>query len=238
MNSLNSIPRTSYQDLDELFKDWRRCLSSDPDFSERPFIKDGIVNPVCFKKQKTKVLFISNESNIDKYDLNDDDDDIRENFKDYSKNQHDEWGGKLRERVSCLYQVITDDYSKKPYEVSECFAFMNLNKTGGGNTIDNRIVLFCERYGKWIQSEIDMIHPDLIVWLGCNTFDNKSIRQNCGLIATKGRYTINDIPVIRMWHTSSHCPGERLGLFKENQIIDKLAFKLSTELKAVRELSL
>ena len=220
------------QQLDSLFDKWKQDIYQDEFLKGRPFIKDGIMDDIIYSEQNVKVLFISNESNIDGYfDLNTDYD-VRTDFCDYANNRHDYWQGKLRERVSSLYQVILNDYSKPTYEYAKSFAFINLNKTGGGSQIDNRIYYFCKRYGEYIRKEIRIIDPDLIVWLGCNTFDNGFIREDCiGIKKNGGIYYFEEIPVIRMCHTSySRIRGERLNVF-DNAIVDRMANRLNREIK-------
>lgn len=143
--------------------------------------------------------------------------------------------GKMRERACCLYQVVVSDFSNKktPYKVAKNFAFINLNKTGGGSNIDDRIFMFCDEFNDELKNEIDIIGPDIIVWLGCNTFDNTKIRRNLCIIEKKGKFYYNNIPVIRMWHTSYYRSNyERLCKF-DNIIIDKLSKKLHDELNAI-----
>ena len=145
--------------LESLFDKWKQDIDKNDLFNERPFIKDGIIDDSVFSAQKVKTLFISNESNIDGYfDLNEEYD-IRTDFKDYAEKKYDCWQGKLRERVSSLYQVIVNDFSTPPYEYAKSFAFINLNKTGGGNQIDNRIQYFCKQYGEYIRKEIAKSFP-------------------------------------------------------------------------------
>ena len=228
MTKMNKAP------LDSLFEEWKQQICKDEVLRARPFIKDGIIDDTVYNKQKIKTLFVSNESNIDGYfDLNTDYD-IRTDFKIYAKTGCDNWRGKLRERVSCLYQVVVNSYNNSPCEYAKSFAFINLNKTGGGNQIDNRIQYFCERYKEYIRKEIELIHPNLIVWLGCNTFDNDFIRESCvGIIKSGDTFYYNETPVIRMCHTSySHIKGERLNAF-DNVIVDRMAYRLNREIGGV-----
>lgn len=242
------------KELNNLFEKWEQQVKEANNDYNDTFIRDGIVDLKTFDEQDKKVLFISNEANIEgskssekvyyKFGENSD---IRGEFTDYKTKKIDSYPdpndknkevmsrGRMRERVCCLYQVIINDFSKKdtPYELADEFAFMNLNKTGGAANIDNRIVSFCEEFNEEIKREIDIIHPDLIVWLGCNTLDNKIIRKCIGVDYSKGKYFYKKIPVIRMWHTSyyrSKC--DKLGIF-DNEIVDKLAYKLSKELESI-----
>ncbi len=221
------------EELDKLFVQWNQKRMDSVNFETYNdiFIKDGIVDYDIFKKQDIKVLFISNEANIGT-DFNSKDSDIRYDFKVYNKRQKDEYAGKIRERVCCLYQVVINDFSNKdaPYRVAKNFAFMNLNKTGGGSTINDRISTFCDEFKDEIKKEIDIICPDIIIWLGCNTFDNDKIRVAVGIEKHKGQYYYNNTPVIRMWHTSYYqSKREELGIFN-NKITDKLSKKLYDEL--------
>ena len=220
--------------LEALFDEWKREIRADEALKGRPFIKDGIIDGKVFIEQKVKTLFISNESNIDGHFDLDVEYDIRTDFKDYAETGYDCWKGKLRERVSCLYQVIANDYSIPPCKYAKSFAFINLNKTGGGRQIDNRIQYFCKQYAKYIREEIGIIHPDLIVWLGCNTFDNAFIREDCLGIKKNGKvFCFGKVPVIRMCHTSySRIQGERLNVF-DNAIVDRMAYRLNMEIKAL-----
>ena len=61
------------QQLDSLFDKWKQDIYQDEFLKGRPFIKDGIMDDIIYSEQNVKVLFISNESNIDGYfDLNTD----------------------------------------------------------------------------------------------------------------------------------------------------------------------
>lgn len=218
--------------MDALFKAWEVIVHKAQ--KDRPFIKDGIIDPVSFAKQKVRVLFISNESNVDgcfdpnvSYDL-------RTDFKAYAETGSDDWKGKLRERIASLYQVVTGDYSQSPEAYAKAFAFMNLNKTGGGSRIDNRLLDFCTANAGYIREEIRLIRPDLIVWLGCNTFDNRQIREEVVGIRKAGTgYRFDSIPVIRMCHTSyTRIRGNRLGKF-DNAITDRMAYRLREEYQKI-----
>ena len=221
--------------LEPLFDEWKQNVFADKELKERPFIKDGIIDETVFGEQKTKTLFISNESNIDGYFDLEKEYDIRTDFKEYSETGYDSWRGKLRERVSSLYQVIVNDYSSSPSTYAKSFAFINLNKTGGGNLIDNRIQYFCKQYGEYTKKEIGIIQPDLIIWLGCNTFDNTFIRENCiGIKKSSNGFCFDGIPVIRMCHTSfSRIRGEGLTVFN-NAIIDRMAYRLNKEIENLK----
>lgn len=230
--------------IDQLFDDLERMDPQDianrigDGFHIGRFERDGIIDEKIYYKQKIKVLFISNEANRGKdfkEDVNSKDPfDRRENFRDYKSRKYDDWSGKLRERVSCLYQVITKDFSKKPYEVADCFAFINLNKNGGEIKCDIghlKNYCKCDVLNEMLKKQISLISPDIIIWLGCNSFD-EGIPQLLGA-GNDNRIYINDryVPIVRMWHTSFSRirNNNRLGKF-DNIIVDKQAYKLNCEL--------
>lgn len=249
--------KTKTKQLNELFNDWKTealtwvAKQKSEDNYNRTFIKDGIVDEETFDNQPVKVLFISNEANIDNESIDSEkDDDIRNDFIIYNEREKDEYcdengiwktsKGRMRERVCCLYQVITRDFTnaKEPWEEALKFAYMNINKTGGGGKIDHRIKGFLENFSKELTAQINIINPELIVWLGCNTFD--CYHSDLGVKKDNGvyYYSIKErkVPVIRMWHTSgAHGRGNVHEKFidnkNDNKIDYKNAGKLATKLE-------
>lgn len=231
--------------LNRLFEKWESDVNYIDDTLIGKFVRDGIIDESEFDKQSIKVLFISNEANCGKdhrYENEWDEPlDRRANFLDYYKNDKD-WTGRLRERVSCLYQVITNDYSQKAHEVANRFAFMNLNKNGGEATCNiEHIEKYCMSYKNYIKKEIEIINPDIIVWLACNTFDS-SIPEQLGIDTETATIELSKkVPVIRMWHTSFWQVKRKpqLNVFKNRSdikypdLIDCHAYKLYQELKQI-----
>lgn len=180
------------------------------------FCLDGIIDSKTYN-QSLKVLFVSNEANIISYEAVKNEEDSRiECFVDYynSKSSSDPWRGKMRERICSLYKTILLFYAyyiiTSPikmwkddlYSFSKSFAFINLNKHGGDNTIGDGSHLnnYCQKYHSFIQKEIELINPDLIIWLGKSTHhiatDIFNSNNNMIIINSK------KIPVISTWHPS------------------------------------
>lgn len=236
------------EQLNALFENWekaRKCYNEKDNMIFK-FCLDGIINEEEYNKQKTKVLFISNEANYGKvheyYDETGDIFDRRTNFLDYKVAKHDGWKGKLLERVTALYQVIKNEYDAPIYSVADQFAFMNLNKRGGSNKCDvAHLEKYCKAYKNEIIKEIEIISPDLIVWLGCNSFDSEIPailgfeKSDNGNIAHFSIEASNKkIPTLRMWHTSTRSRmANTINVFPHNRILDKLATKLFHELKRI-----
>lgn len=233
---------TKTENLNNLFDDWMKDSDYET-YHHHGFMKDGIIDEAEFEKQEKKVLFISNEANVENYDNSPKTiTDRRCQFDEYFKSGIDDWSGKMRERICCLYQVVIGDFQNKeaPYKVANKFAFMNLNKSGGGNICDaENIEDYCKKYKEYIKKEIEIISPDKIIWLGCNTYDKKIpelldakyIKKNkCKIIEIDSK----QVPIIRMWHTSYTRirSADRLNEF-DNLIIDKMAKKLSYELEKI-----
>lgn len=245
------------EQLKELFEDWKNAQREEKDedwknktkgntryITKEHFCEDGIINEEIFDKEPIKVLFISNESNDDSKDaVNRIETSRIQSFKDYynNKNGKDEWSGKLRERVCALYKVIIKNYDIPENKVAESFAFMNINKRGGGKNINdenakkgykNHIEEYCKYYAYYIKNEIQIINPNIIVWLSAKTYDMNLHINYLGAIEEDGKKIyINNTPILRMWHTSYvKMKNKPLGKF-ENKILDKLASKLEDELK-------
>lgn len=232
---------TKTEKLNNLFDDWMKNSDYET-YHRHGFMKDGIIDEAEFEKQEKKVLFISNEANVENYDNSPKTiTDRRCQFNEYFNSGIDNWSGKMRERICCLYQVVNQDFQNKktPYKVANKFAFMNLNKSGGGNICDiENIEDYCKKYKDYIKKEIEIISPDIIIWLGCNTYVNIPIKFDAK-DSKDHKYKIIDIdrkqvPIIRMWHTSYTRirSADRLNKF-DNLIIDKMAYKLDCEIKNI-----
>ena len=250
---------TKAETLDELFniwkeahsteseEDWKKTRGSSKNIPKDNFIGDGIIDPEVFKKENYKILFISNEANIDnpKYEKIGD---RRNSFNEYyNDNDHyDNWKGKMRERVCAVFNELIQEPSPEYYKSAKRFAFMNINKRGGNNQIGDgsHIKEYCNLYKEFIEKEIKLIDPDLIVWLGIKTY-NMNLLKNIGA-NYKGNIlflSINgkDVPIMKMWHTSnwrgsrkslnnySDFEKEYMSIGINNKIIVKLAAKARLE---------
>ncbi len=239
--------KTNY--LDILFDKWEKAHSKEPEESLKKtingenikkefFQRDGIIAEEAFEKEKKKVLFISSEANSDNYNAakGESKTNYQDVYLDYFKSGKDDWRGKMRQRICALYQVISGikdlDYS----QMANRFAVMDLNKRGGKAKIDGgrHILEYCKVYKDFIKREIEIIQPDIVIWIGTNTYDMgiPDILDAVNISSNK-YFIVNNkrVPILKMWQTSyyqariSPLPNYR------NKTIGKLCARLEAELE-------
>ena len=203
--------------------------------------RDGIIDLNEYKKVKFKVLFVSNEANIAKYvdELKDDDGcvktDCRIDYRTYFETGIDDWKGKMRERITALYMFLTKQHGSIHLFANK-FAYMDLNKRGGTSLSKDcsHIKNYCLHFKNRIIEEIECINPDIIIWVGVNSFDC-GIPELLGAIIDGGKKYIKiknkKVPILRMWHTSFRysCGLEPINEFRDIRI-GRLCAKLQTEI--------
>ena len=215
---------------EETEKSLQKTMIQGTNITKNHFCKDGIICENEYNKQKTKVLFITNEPNIED---NENEPVISSQvcaFLNYYASGVDDWGGKLRLKISkVIFPEIVDDSDKEnPYKNAVRFAFMNLNKRGGGKNADaQRVIEYVNKYADFVIQEINIIDPDIIVWLGNNTFDYSFYTTNVLNICQNENqvYYMNidskTIPVLRAYHTSARVSYEKRRLNIKSEL-DKI----------------
>ena len=169
--------------LNELFEKWKTAHTEESEDNTKKtisgnniksyfFEKDGIIDEESFEKEKIKVLFISAEANADEYNAKEgiSETDYRQCYLSYFKDDKDNWRGKMRERVCGMYKYLTRQPTLKLNEAANKFAVMDINKRGGKFTIDKgkHLVAYTELYKEFINKEIEIINPDIVVLVGVN----------------------------------------------------------------------
>ena len=236
------------EQLNQLFKEWKNAHHLEPDESLKKtingkyidkdfFEKDGIIDEVAYLNEKTKVLFISAEANADEYNAKNGikETDYCKVYIDYYYSGKDDWKGKMRERLSAIYGCITNQPEMPFHELANRFAVMDLNKRGGKSTLDGgeHIKHYVEYYKEYIKKEIEIINPDLVVWIGLNIC-------HLGIPSLLGFEYKNDVllfkinekivPSITIWQTSYYQARiEPIPNYK-NRIIGKLCAKAKLEM--------
>ena len=175
--------------LDELFELWKN------EDGHEFFCKDGFIKQDTFEKQEKKVLFIAKESNVSKG-----------TDKDFFWLQSVVHGDSVPKILSRRILIMTNalfgndfDTVKKDrdgYNILEKIAYMNINKRGGGSrSKDSEIEEYAKTYKEYIEKEIEIINPDLIV---CGS--NLVYRIVGGIVERK-----NDRPVlVEVYHPSHY----------------------------------
>lgn len=207
--------------LNELFVLWEKkhLEESDDSFSKTSngsnihknfFERDGIIDESAFEKEKIKVLFISAEANANDYNGEKGvaKTDYRQAYLTYFETAKDNWGGKMRERVCGMYKFLTNQSDKKINEMANKFAVMDINKRGGKSTIDKgkHLVEYTGVYKNFIDKEINIIDPDIVVLIGVNLCRLRIV-QHLGCIEEKDKnyFSINGkkVPILLSFQTAN-----------------------------------
>lgn len=253
-NNPNSIfVKHECKDLDQLFALWQKVQSEEPDeiweltrgsaknISKVHFRRDGIIDEEVFRKEHTKILFISSEANDDEYSakLNTSPNTV-DDYINYHINRHDDWKGRMRERLSELYKVLshTDRKSLENPDAALHFAVMDINKRGGRSVIgnDSHLENYCKQYAPFIRKEIEIINPDIVAIIGQNLFDMNLHGKYLGAIKEnhKDYFVIKNkkIPILSLWQTSYYQgKGEVAIGYEDNRIVGKQVSKALEEMK-------
>lgn len=207
--------------LNLLFEKWMSAHSQESEESIKKTISgdnitkdffeiDGIINEEAFEKEKTKVLFITAEANVDDHDAKAGIkiSDYRQHYTEYYDTGKDGWRGKMRERISGMYKYLTHQNDEKLNEMADKFAVMDINKRGGKATIDKgkHLVEYAKLYKKFLIEEIEIINPDIIVLVGINLYRLKVIHElGCIEKDDKCFFNINGkiIPILLSFQTGN-----------------------------------
>lgn len=239
------------EQLEKLFVEWEYAQENEPDFSwgltrggknitKSHFRRDGIIDEVVFSKEKRKILFISNEANDDGYSakFNPKPNSIVD-YQKYYETGCDDYKGKMRERISAIYKIAAgigiEEMSNSDAAIH--YAFMDLNKRGGGPDSKDglHIQAYCDYYKEFIKKEIEIINPDIVIWLGTKTYDADLHIKYLGAkkIENKVYFFINGkkIPILRMWHTAYYQGKIEPLEGYSNRIIGKLCAKCREEME-------
>ena len=237
--------------LEQLFIEWEYAQEREPNFSwestrdgknitKSHFRRDGIIDEVVFSKEKRKILFISNQANDDEYSakFNSKPNSIID-YKKYYETGYDDWKGKMRERTSAIYKIVAgigiEEMSNSDAAIH--YAVMDLNKRGGSADIKDgvHIQAYCKYYKEFIRKEIEIINPDIVIWLSAKTYDANLHIKYLGAkkIENKVYFFINDkkIPILRMWSTSFYQGKIEPLKGYSNKIIGKLCAKCREEME-------
>ena len=144
--------------LNNLFEQWKQAHSEEVDFesttrkykgryvNKENFCIDGFVGAEC--KKGVSILFIMKESNLQGYDA-------KKDYFWFAEVYHDN-RKKIPRRLRKCAEKLGCEYEK-------C-AYMNINKRGGIDNADNRVIKnYFNRYKCEIIEEIRILNPEVIL---------------------------------------------------------------------------
>lgn len=167
------------EQLEELFKKWIEKQKKESEYNcERTgiakdsFTPDGIVNEKKWNQLKgeKKVLYLLREANGNTSKMNEDGngahiDDGKFWFKQCVEDGN--IGNKIFNRIAEMQGIIQNNTKSNKIDLLNQVAYMNINKRGGGSTVDWKILNdYAHNYKKQILKEICILKPDIIVCCG------------------------------------------------------------------------
>ncbi len=148
--------------LDQLFVEWQGGIGGDH------FVRDGIICKDQWDKAEKKVLFILKETNDYKGD-------IAKLIRDKVSKKSRMWRSPTFHNIGRWeYGLLNHDGEVPPFETAHgnrkqallSCAFMNIKKTSGGRLASAGVKEHARKYRDFIQREISIISPDIIVFGG------------------------------------------------------------------------
>ena len=184
------------KEFEKLFNEWRGQQENEPGYEYKrtgiakdSFTIDGIVDEECWnglaKKKKNKVLYILREANGNASEMGPEGKIVDGGefwFQECVIGRKTKVTDNIFQRIKEIQKIIqgytgVDVDSTK--EILREVAYMNLNKRGGGASVDWKIFnAYIEKYKEYIKKEIAIIKPDIIVC--CGTYWSL-IDNVCGL---------------------------------------------------------
>lgn len=210
--------------LDELFRVWRKCglpptksweaYNPCSKKSER-FYPDGFVNQSEFGGKR--ILFILVEGHVtcrteDHYTGTDEECDACQHdwFADCLMGRKEKTvaameykdGKRYFDKTLMMKQVIDGvQCSENDYDSLREAAYMNINKSGGeGNSNNTRLKNYVDHCGAYIQREIELIAPDIIICCGSAMKDGLLENILRGYIQKRKDIKVR---VVYMWHPAA-----------------------------------
>lgn len=114
----------------------------------------------------------------------------------------------MKERLCGIYKFLTKQNGSSLPELANKFAVMDINKRGGKATIDKgkHLVEYTRLYKDFINREIDIIDPDVVVLVGVNLCRLRIVQElGCKEYDGKCYFEINgrEIPILLSLQTAN-----------------------------------
>lgn len=239
--------------LDELLNLWRLVHRCEDDTSyisgsvpQEAFLPDGIINELSYQQSGRKILYIAKEANWYEPDNNKEANEAsaaNEIFwhREVAYGRASETG--FSKRLAMMTNaIVNNDYTNinKEHKALRSVAVINLNKRGGfvsceGNTLEG----YVQRYWEFIQREIELIAPDLIICCGAEVRDllNKyvPIADNVQIAAVKhpSYFAVTDADYLKQLQKAMEGRKFNVQEQKQETVIDSQNEKVNTEKVAV-----
>lgn len=240
-------------DLESLFLEWEKAQGNEPEWlwkitnggnnniGKNHFRRDGIIDKETFRNEATKVLFLSSEANDNNYSaITQPKTNTVLDYQEYYRTGIDDYGGKMKELLAEMFKIICGiprDCLANNESVIR-FAVMDINKRGGGASIEDGVHLkaYCKYYAPFIRKEIEIIDPDIVAIVGVKLYDLKLHGKYLGAIRRNGKsyFDLNGkmVPILSLYHTSSYrTRREPLIGYEDNRTIGKQAARCVEELQ-------
>lgn len=150
----------------ELFKKWPK--------NNKGFVKDGVVDEICYNRSRSKILFVMKEAN----DPKGGEWDLRKYIRDKGElgrtlGNISKWVHGIRNLTSQLnwlkLENISNDQRK---EILKSICVMNLKKSPGGYITDNDLLSKSTLEHKvHLREQFELYEPDIIICCGSITAD-------------------------------------------------------------------
>ncbi len=209
--------------LDRLFDDWKKAQEEEPEehwritnggnanITRKHFRSDGIIDEATFNREERKVLFISTEANDNDYSAKTElyPSSVKD-YREYHETRTEVYRGRMKEKLAELYKTITrrERNSLPNPDAVMHFAFMDINKRGGGNKVRSwdSIEAYCSYYREYIRREIEIISPDVVVIVGMGLYDKKYHMKYLGAVQVNGKPYFKlenkNVPILGVYHTA------------------------------------
>lgn len=230
--------------FEKLFNEWRGKQENEPEYDYKKngiakdsFTIDGIVNEKVWNEldKGKKVLYILREANGNATEMEEKGkkvDDGKFWFRECVTGIETKVTDNIFQRIKEI-QMIIQGYASKAKSDKEILsevAYMNLNKRGGGASVDWKIFnAYIEEYKEYIKEEIAIIKPDIIVCCGTywslvdnvcglykntngknwNPGDDKDFDYDGAVIKDKNGNELHKARIINMYHPSARISKEK-----------------------------
>lgn len=230
--------------FEELYNDWRSEQEKESSYdyirtgiAKDSFTKDGIVDENVWNglPEGKKVLYILREANGNATEMGEEGKRVDGDefwFQECVTGKETKVTDNIFQRIKEMQRIIRGDAlkAKDDKEILSEVAYMNLNKRGGGASVDWKIFNdYIEKYKEYIKEEIAIINPDIIVCCGtywplvdniCGLYkegreknwDPRDIKDFCydgAKITNENKEVICVATVINMYHPSARISKEK-----------------------------